>query len=87
MLMQRLGYTQYVAQGSDWGNAVSETMALQEPPGLLGIHTNMPATVPADIAKGSALADRRPPTFPRMKGTPGISSPTSTRMGWATRSG
>src|SRR5262245_50183448 len=40
-LMQRLGYTKYVAQGGDWGNAVSEVMALQQPPGLLGIHTNM----------------------------------------------
>src|SRR5262249_2772775 len=43
-LMQRLGYTRYVAQGGDWGNAVSEVMALQQPPGLLGIHTNMAAT-------------------------------------------
>ncbi|OAV51734.1 multidrug MFS transporter [Rhizobium sp. WYCCWR10014] len=51
VLMQRLGYTKYVAQGGDWGNAVTELMALQEPPGLLGIHTNMAATVPADIAK------------------------------------
>ncbi|MBV9286915.1 MAG: alpha/beta fold hydrolase [Hyphomicrobiales bacterium] len=58
-LMQRLGYTQYVAQGGDWGNAVSEVMALQEPPGLLGIHTNMPATVPADVSR--ALAVRGPP--------------------------
>src|SRR5712664_3708998 len=51
-LMQRLGYTRYVAQGGDWGNAVSELMALQQPPGLLGIHTNMAATVPADVSKG-----------------------------------
>ncbi|MDC4205982.1 MAG: alpha/beta fold hydrolase [Candidatus Manganitrophus sp.] len=58
-LMQRLGYNQFVAQGGDWGNAVSETMALQQPPGLLGIHTNMPATVPADIAK--ALASNEAP--------------------------
>ena len=58
-LMKRLGYTRYVAQGGDWGNAVSELMALQQPPGLLGIHTNMPATVPADIAK--ALAFGEPP--------------------------
>src|SRR3982750_1398311 len=50
-LMQRLGYTRYVAQGGDWGNAVSEVMALQQPSGLLGIHTNMAATVPSDISK------------------------------------
>jgi pimeloyl-ACP methyl ester carboxylesterase len=58
-LMQRLGYTRYVAQGGDWGNAVSEVMALQQPPGLLGIHTNMAATVPPDISK--ALSVGGPP--------------------------
>jgi pimeloyl-ACP methyl ester carboxylesterase len=50
-LMKRLGYTQYVAQGGDWGEAVSEQMALLAPPELVGIHVNMPATVPDDIAK------------------------------------
>ncbi len=58
-LMQRLGYTKFVAQGGDWGNAISEVMALQEPPGLLGISTNMAATVPPDISK--ALAFHQPP--------------------------
>jgi pimeloyl-ACP methyl ester carboxylesterase len=58
-LMQRLGYKRYVAQGGDWGNAVSEVMALQQPPGLLGIHTNMAATVPADVSK--ALSVGGPP--------------------------
>jgi pimeloyl-ACP methyl ester carboxylesterase len=58
-LMQRLGYTRYVAQGGDWGNAVSEVMALQQPAGLLGIHTNMAATVPADVSK--ALSVGGPP--------------------------
>src|SRR5581483_6495687 len=53
-LMRRLGYSRYVAQGGDWGNAVSEIMALMAPPELLAIHTNMPATVPADIS--TALA-------------------------------
>ena len=58
-LMQRLGYTKYVAQGGDWGNAVSEVMALQQPPGLLGIHTNMSATVPPDVSR--ALSAGGPP--------------------------
>jgi pimeloyl-ACP methyl ester carboxylesterase len=59
-LMQRLGYTPYVAQGGDWGNAVSEVMALQQPPGLLGIHTNMAATVPANISKALAFHEAPP---------------------------
>jgi pimeloyl-ACP methyl ester carboxylesterase len=58
VLMKRLGYTKFVAQGGDWGNAVSEQMALQAPPELLGISTNMSATVPADIAKALMLGDR-----------------------------
>ncbi|GAA0337739.1 epoxide hydrolase [Sphingomonas oligophenolica] len=49
-LMKRLGYTRYVAQGGDWGSPVSEAMARQAPPGLLGIHINLPATVPPDVA-------------------------------------
>ncbi|HKC64586.1 MAG TPA: epoxide hydrolase, partial [Pyrinomonadaceae bacterium] len=59
VLMKRLGYTRYVAQGGDWGNAVTEQMALLAPPELLAIHTNMPATIPDDIAK--ALASGGPP--------------------------
>src|SRR5262249_23062777 len=59
VLMKRLGYTRFVAQGGDWGNAVSEQMAVQAPPELLGIHTNMPATVPDDIAK-ALLAGTKP---------------------------
>ena len=58
-LMKRLGYTRFVAQGGDWGNAVTEQMALQAPQELIGIHTNMPATVPADIA--NALQYGQPP--------------------------
>ncbi len=49
VLMDRLGYKRYVAQGGDWGNAVTEQLALLQPAGLIGIHTNMPATVPAEI--------------------------------------
>jgi len=55
VLMKRLGYTRYVAQGGDWGNAVTEQMALLNPPELIGIHTNMPATVPPGI-DAAALA-------------------------------
>jgi pimeloyl-ACP methyl ester carboxylesterase len=60
VLMNRLGYSRYVAQGGDWGNAVTEQMALLEPPGLLGIHTNMPGAVPADIAQ-ALLSGEQPP--------------------------
>ena len=59
VLMKRLGYTKFVAQGGDWGNAVTEQMALLTPPELIGIHTNMAATVPADVA--TALQFGNPP--------------------------
>jgi len=59
-LMQRLGYTKYVAQGGDWGNSISEVMALQQPPGLLGIHTNMAATVPPDVSKALSAGGPQP---------------------------
>lgn len=59
-LMKRLGYTRYVAQGGDWGAFVVDQMGLQAPAGLLAIHTNMPATVPADVDK-SLLAGNPPP--------------------------
>jgi len=63
VLMQRLGYTRYVAQGGDWGNAVSEVMALQQPPGLLGISTNMSATVPPEVVKAMASGEAPPATL------------------------
>jgi pimeloyl-ACP methyl ester carboxylesterase len=51
-LMSRLGYEHYVAQGGDWGNAVTEQLALLKPEGLAGIHTNMPATLSPEISAG-----------------------------------
>jgi pimeloyl-ACP methyl ester carboxylesterase len=50
-LMERLGYTRYVAQGGDWGAPITSAMARQKPTALLGIHVNLPATVPMDVQK------------------------------------
>ena len=58
-LMQRLGYTRYVAQGGDWGTPISSAMARQSTPGLLGIHINLPATIPSEV--GAALGSGGPP--------------------------
>jgi pimeloyl-ACP methyl ester carboxylesterase len=59
-LMKRLGYTRYVAQGGDWGAFVVDQMGVQAPEGLVAIHTNMPATVPADLDKASLAGDPPP---------------------------
>jgi pimeloyl-ACP methyl ester carboxylesterase len=57
-LMRRLGYTRYVSQGGDWGAVVAEAMGRQAPAGLLGIHVNLPATVPPEVE--AALAGAGP---------------------------
>jgi pimeloyl-ACP methyl ester carboxylesterase len=59
--MRRLGYTQFVAQGGDWGALITELVGKQAPPELLGIHTNMPGAVPPEIDK-AALTGAPPPS-------------------------
>ncbi|MBC7856600.1 MAG: alpha/beta fold hydrolase, partial [Pirellulaceae bacterium] len=61
LLMKRLGYTSYVAQGGDWGAVVVDQMGVQAPEGLLAIHTNMPGIFPADI-DGAAFSGAPAPS-------------------------
>ena len=61
VLMKRLGYTRYVAQGGDWGALVSEEMGVLAPPELLGIHTNLPFAVPVEINKAVQSGTALPP--------------------------
>ena len=75
VLMKRLGYTRYVAQGGDWGGQVVHAMGEEAPPGLIGIHTNFPKVVPPDVSKvmqiggpaPSGLSDEERGQFERLK--------------------
>ncbi len=61
VLMKRLGYTKFVAQGGDWGALITDLMGVEAPPELLGIHTNMPGAVPPEIDK-AAFVGAPPPS-------------------------
>jgi pimeloyl-ACP methyl ester carboxylesterase len=60
VLMKRLGYTRYVSEGGDHGSVISDALARQAPPGLLGIHITMPATIPANLVEGINSGDTAP---------------------------
>jgi pimeloyl-ACP methyl ester carboxylesterase len=61
VLMRRLGYRRFFAQGGDWGSMITDLMAVQSPDAVAAMHTNMPAAVPADISKGVLVGAPMPP--------------------------
>ena len=90
-LMKRLGYTKFVAQGGDWGAIVTDVMAAQGHPELVGIHTNMPGAVPPEVSKAiatggpapSGLSDEESRAFQKLKNL--FAPACTTRTRWRTR--
>jgi pimeloyl-ACP methyl ester carboxylesterase len=93
VLMKRLGYTRFVAQGGDWGAVVVDMMGVQAPPELIGIHTNMPGAVPPDVSKAihsggpapSGLSDEETDKYEKLKVFLRQTWPTHSRWGPAHR--
>jgi pimeloyl-ACP methyl ester carboxylesterase len=80
-LMQRLGYTRYVAQGGDWGSPVTNAMGRQAPAGLLGIHVNLPAAVPPEVAAVIPVGGPAPPGLSEKERAAFDTLITSAKMG------
>ncbi len=81
VLMKRLGYTKFVAQGGDWGALIVDMMGVEAPPELLAIHTNMAGAVPAEIGKALQFGEPPPAGLTAEEKGLGISSTTSSSTG------
>jgi len=86
VLMKRLGYAQFVAQGGDWGAVVTDLIGAEAPPELLGIHTNMPGVVPVEILKAALFGGEPPPAGLPADERQAWNSSSRSANTWATQS-